>query len=101
MGNSSVLTVEKIHSLVKEFHLPLHPPVDIAQLMKCKLWPKFVYIRHALNSLDNYLKDDYVDRFSIWGGIIIDFPLPLIVFIVINEISKRIQETCSIESVTK
>ena len=36
-----------------------------------------------------------------FGGIIIDFSLPLIVFIVINEISKRIQETFSTESVTK
>ena len=69
-----MLTVEKIHSLVKKFHLPLYTTVGIAQLMKCKLWPKCVYIRHTLNSLGNYLKDDYVDRFSILGVLSLIFP---------------------------
>lgn len=49
-----------------------------------------MYIRHSLNSLDNYLKMAVLIDF-LFGGIIIDFPLPLIVFIVINEISKRIR----------
>lgn len=78
-----LLIVEEINflSLVKKFYLPPHVTVGIdINWWNTSFWPKCVYIGHILNSLGHYLKDHYVNGFSmfwVWSLIF----LPLIVFV--------------------